>query len=748
MARRRLHREKRGALPTSDARAPKGGAAPDTLWQRERVDLVLLVLTAVTIPLAWLALLGWSPGRCISGHDAVAQVLLVVQELVASGGDWSALAYRPDLFGGLAVRDAIGPFPPFSLFARLGLAATDAYNLSAWLVQGLLAFLGVRAASDLASSWGESGRRLGWAERLAGVLLVGFAPALGWRFGYGHLNLLVGLMPFAAGLALVVASARRTTTVTLVGVALLALTNGLLFTGHQMVVYGATLGTPILVGTWWSLGRRPRAWVLPVGVGLVALLLALPSLAGVVAYATSSDSPRSLGRTSVVFSYGTERWVDWLASLAWTQRAIPGGQQQLLHHETNLPLGPWLLLLAIVPWRRARGLGVGLAVSTAAIVALGSNMRPISTLLLTLVPPLASFRVPARGALLLAIVVPIVVLGAIGSWARPRIWRSVLLGTLGFIVLFFVPSLAREVLAWLVVAAAVAGRFGWERLRLLLAPGLALMLAGGALGSFAERLLPFTDVEELLARCHRLGRAVETARPELDAPLTRVSLAFEFPELGPNTAFASGLSSLDGYYYPPRRFGQLYWALQGQAYEPGSVLLRTPPGTPCGTALFQLFNVSTVVAAGDGGQLEARPRTPTAGAAWFSAEIRRTPSVKTLAQELLAEGGNLHARAHEVVWVVEDDGRIPASLPASLAGKCASARVLSVEAVRARPSIDVAFDSPGDCPLTLAMNYAEGLSAEVAIDGPPRPAASWPAYGTLMAVLVPRGTGRLRIEAH
>src|SRR5687767_12335745 len=96
--------------------------------QREGEDLTLLAIAAVLVPLTWRALLGWSPSLSVSGHDAMATVIPVLAELAAAGGDWSALAYRPDLLGGMKIRDAIGPFPPFGWLAALGFESTSIYN--------------------------------------------------------------------------------------------------------------------------------------------------------------------------------------------------------------------------------------------------------------------------------------------------------------------------------------------------------------------------------------------------------------------------------------------------------------------------------------------------------------------------------------------------------------------------------------------------------------------------------------------
>jgi hypothetical protein len=692
--------------------------------------------------------LGLSAGLCLSGYDAISNLMLVVWELVAAGGDWGALSYRPDLFGGLKLRDAVGPFPPFALLARLGLSATSVYNVSAWLVQGLLAFLGTRTADDLTAVWSAGRRRLGWAERLAAIVLIGFAPALGWRFGYGHLTLVTGMLPFAAGISLVAAFGAGTATCTLALVALVAQYVGLLFTGHQIIVYGATLGVPILLGVWHCLGRRPRALAWPAIISLGALLLALPSFGGVLAYAMSSDSPRSLGHMGLTYAYATERWIDWLGSLAWTRQAIPTGQGEWLHHESNVPLGPLLLMLALVPWRRAWALGVGLALSLTMIVVLSANVEPLSTALLALVRPLNSFRVPMRSALLLAFSLPVLVLGASGARDAERSPRALVIGALAFALTFLAPSLPREALGWGFALTALLAGSSWPRFPRGTRLVVVLALAGGSLGAFRERLLPFVDVGELSTRCRRLGDAIGTARPEIGSPLTRVSLGIDFPELGPNTAFAARLSSLDAYSFPPRRFGQLYWALRKQDYEPSAVLLRTPPGAPWAPTLFQLFNVAWRVDPSPDGKLALRPLPATAGPAWFSGSVRRTPSMATLASELVAEGPQLYQRAHEVLWVVEDDVRLPAVLPRAFDAACTSAaRVVRLDAARARPWVAVTYTSPADCPLTLAMNYAETLRAEIRSGGETLSPAVFPAYGTLAAMIVPKGSGSLRVEA-
>jgi hypothetical protein len=49
--------------------------------RRERDDLVMLVTALAIVPLTWL-LLGWRWPRAVSGHDGLANLLVLLQALV------------------------------------------------------------------------------------------------------------------------------------------------------------------------------------------------------------------------------------------------------------------------------------------------------------------------------------------------------------------------------------------------------------------------------------------------------------------------------------------------------------------------------------------------------------------------------------------------------------------------------------------------------------------------------------------
>jgi len=716
--------------------------------RREAFDLALLGLAAVMVPATWRLVLGWTWADLIPGHDGVATLFLGIRELVEAKGRWSDLAYRADLFGGMKVRDAVGPLPVLALLARLPLSATAVFNLLTFLIQVLIAFLGVRIATDMAAAW-SSGRRPTWLERGAGVWMCGFAPALAWRLAYGHHTLVVGGLPFLAAAALVAAAGTGTLTVTLLIAATAALVNGVLFTGHQMVLYGAVFGGPILLAVWHTCGGRPRALAAPALACLAAFLVALPGLWGVLAHAAGSDSLRSLGRMDLTYAWLTSQPFDWLTSIPWTRQAVPFRRPVLYHHEINYAAGPLLALLALVPWRRAPALALGLGTSVALALLFSMNARPFSDVLIALVPPLNTFRVPPRAIQPALALLPVVVLAAV--MARPEAaarGRAAALGLAAGAVFLLLPSLAREAVGWALAFGIVAHVSKGRRELPALAWSVLLMtMAAGGVAAFHERLLPFLPGEAALAQARRVGEAALRAQPALASPLVRASVGPE-GAFAANTAFAARLSALDGYFFPSRRFVELVCAIRGQAYQPNQLIVRLPEDHPTSRPMFQLYDVAWRVRAA-GTAVEVTPLTAPAGAAWFSAGFTRTESFASLGRDLLALGDDLGRRAHESLWLVTPDPRVAAArLPGSVDPACGAARVREVRGRRGEAGASAVVEAPADCPLTFAISYAETLKATViGHDGRGREAAVFPAYGALSAVWVPRGATEVRIEA-
>ena len=717
--------------------------SPEPLASRragEGEDLAALAACALLVPAVWL-LLGWRPARLVSGYDAVDALVPVVQALVDAHGAVSSLAYRPDLLGGTAVRDTLGPHPLLVLLAAIGLSTTWILNLMTFAVQALLAFFGQRGLRDLTTTFGGSPSSLAVRVPLA-VVFAGFAPYVGWRVGYGHLTLLVGLLPFVAGFALLLASSNRATSATLTFASVITIASSLPFVGQQIVLYGVVFGLPMAAGAWWAAGSPRRALVLPALVAAASLMLAAPAFAPMIAHALGGDALRQVGRTEVTYSYLTAGPMDWLSSLPWGL-FLPPGRPEIQHHESNLPLGPLVLLLVLVP-RRGRYVLAGMAASVLLAVAFASNVRPISDVLLWVLPPLRSFRVPTRALLPALAVLPIVGLAAVAA-TRPRLERARALdlsvGLVAGIGLWFLPPVVREVLAW-ALALALVRPFsvgGWKP-----STGAVLMaLAAGSLGAFSQRLLPFPDTESLLAETRRWGASVRAAEPALASALTRVVARTEGVAFGANRTLAGGLSGLDGYAFPERRFVALVRALRGEPYAPNALLLRFHETYPASRVLFQLYNVAWTIDDGLAGPTPiVRTRGTTAGPAWFPAAIAVDADETRLAETLLAWGDATHERARGELRVLKDD--VPAAGgAAALDPDCARAEVRSLQA--SGDALRVLVTTRAACPLVLATNYDGILEAWARSAGGRTALPTFPAYGALLGVVVPAGATEITV---
>lgn len=718
--------------------------------RREGEDALLLALAVVLVPATWRLLLGWSWPLLIAGHDGLAMFLLAIRELVEAHGRWPDLAYRPDIFGGMKVRDTVGPLPALSLLARLPLSPTAVFNLFTFLLQVIIAFLSVRCALDLAAVWAP-GARPRWLERAAGIAMCAFAPALAWRLGYGHHTLVVGGLPFLAAAALLAAAGAGTVTVLLVAVATATLVNGILFTGHQMVLYGVVFGGPILLGLWISCGGRRRGLVGVVLTCLAALLIALPGFWGVIVHAVGTDSLRAFGRMQLTYSWLTSQPLDWITSIPWTRRAVPFRRPVLFHHEVNYAAGPLLAALALVPWRRARALAAGLVASVVTVLLFSMNLRPFSTLLMALIPPLNTFRVPPRAILPALALLPVLVLAAILARreAGPRAVGAAVVSLAAAAVFFVLPSLARELLGWAVVFGLLGQVFAGRRpLPAVAWTASLLVLAAGSVAAFRERLLPFVPGQAVLAEAEQVGASAVRAQPALGSPLVRANVGPESPDFDANTALAARLSSIEGYLFPSRRFVELLCALRGQEYRPSQMLVRFPEDHPTSRPMFALYDVAFTVRA-SGGSVDVRPLSMPAGPAWFSTSFRPVDSYATLGRELLPLGDSLGARAHQTLWLVGQDPRVAAApLPAAVDPACRSASVRQIGGRRGSATMAAVVETPADCPLTFAMTYAETLRATVTgADGQRRPAPVFPAYGALAAVWVPARSRQVEVEA-
>ncbi len=704
------------------------------LWASpSAVDLRVLGEAVVVIAATWL-LLGWTFQRAITQADGSVAVVPATQSALRAGVDWTRHLYRFGVVGGSEMHGAGGNSPVVELCAALGLSTTTTVNIVTIFLQLGFAFFGVKAVEALVGRARGGAFRLSVAQRIAAIWLCGFAPVLGWRLAYGHENLLLGLLPSYTAVALLWAARAGTLSATALGFAAFAVFTGLSSYGAQTIVYGAVFGAPVALVAALDAPRGQR-WGRPQWIATAALaagvLIALPRLAGMIHHAVSDDAPRGLG-DQVTYSFGTSSAADWLTSIPWTSRFAVADAATM--HEHNFPLGPIVLFVALA-WPRglSRRTLWALAAGAALAIALADDLAPVSTALLRMIPPLQAFRIPARAILPVEVFVPCLALVAcFARGAAPRRELhgiAILAGALVILGARVAPAVAREAVAWL-GCAALAGlaRFRpavFERRHLAAALPVIAALGVAAFDERFPRELPFDPVEQGPRLLHD---AVIAQAPELATPLDRVEVLDPPQPYKMSTAWAAGLSSLDGVWFPPRRFLALLGAVTGTSVNPTTCVFQFGRGRAF-KVFQQLYNVRYEVSVA---RRSIAPLPPTPGAAWFPARVAAIDHPDEMVAAL--RGADLRAALTATAWMMRSDaGR------ASTPDPPCTATVTGVATDELGQAAAIGVTAPRACSLVVATSYVSTFRATALVGGALRDAAVFPIDVALTGIAVPAG---------
>lgn len=653
------------------------------------------------VALTWV-LLGWIFDRAITQADGTVQWVPYLRSSLAAGSRWTDHLYRFAVIGGSSMHDSAGTLPVIQVCAALGLGATTTANLLIVFLQVSIAFFSVMLVRGTANIWFGRPLELRFVQRICVVWACAFAPWLGWRLAYGHENLVLGILPLIACAGLVADARRRSPSLVALVVAAFVVWNGLSGLGAQTLVYGVVFGGPIIVVLALDMRATPRwgrAQAAVVAALLAGILLTLPRLVGMIAHVAGDDYARS---GTLTYSYAVTGLRDWMASLPWTAGGADSSSSTV--HETNVPIGPFLLvLLAMLPLRGARRLTVTITIAGVFAILFAANVGPIADVLLHALPPLASFRVPSRALIVVLVFIPPVALAA--CFARLVGTSSMRADGLGLLVAVatiaggrLIPDLVREILA-LVIAAVLIAAIWWRPLVAHQARigVLAIVLASLGVAAFDERFPRGLPTERIENGPRTLHDQVVGELPDLAMPLARIQIVNGPRPYEMSTAFAAGLSSLDGAWYPTRRFLALLSALTGKPIDStvGIFQLTSSRAFP---VLQQLYNVRYTLAFSDARLvLQALPETP--GPAWFPSRIDVIESGVDLARALGAG-----AQPSEVAWILRADLPSPPSA-------CGDAEVLRVSVDSLGQSATIAVDSPDQCVLVVATNYVHSLHA-------------------------------------
>jgi hypothetical protein len=455
-----------------------------------------------------------------------------------------------------------------------------------------------------------------------------------------------------------------------------------------------------------------------------------------IAHAFGPDTSRGLSE-SVTYSMDGPAWRDWARSLLWTV----SGSTYDGAHEHNYPIGPLIVVLVLAwPSKRSRGVRYAAAASLVIAILFAADVTPISTVLLAVLSPLRAFRMPARAVLPILVFVPCF---ALATWHRASdgpqnqraSWLALVVGMGLVVAARGIATWPREIIAWgACIALGVVAR--WRpalRARYALTAALGIVAALGVL-AFDERFprdVPFDTIE---GGPSRLRAAVRDQAPELRTALDRVEIVDPAPPFAMSTAFAAGLPSLDGIWYPPKRFLDLLAALSGKPVPPTTCVFELAR-EPTFAVLQQLYNVRDAIVM-QGGSAALEPLPPTLGGAWFPARIATIDDGAAMAAELRGAHDDLHGAIGRTGWILRAD--LTGAQPAA----CSNGTVTRVDTDDLGQRATIAVETDAACILIVATNYTSTLRATAG--GSPVPIM--PIDIALTAIEVPRGASTIELE--
>lgn len=705
-------------------------------FDRDKQNLQLFGSLILLIPIIWWLVLGWSPGYLIDQHDNLQTGYVYQQQLSRASGDWTKLLYWPQIMGGVKAHDVTGSLPIVQLLAYWGASSLFISNLSVFLVQILFSYFCTRSTLGLSRVILQNDKKIPYLAMALVGILFSFLPLLGWRLSYGHQSIVLGLFVFLCMTSLLLDEISGKRSALSLLLAILALTHCFQYNGYQLIYYSVILGAPILIAlAFANPGQnqlsRLKWFIYPGLVFLSALLIGLPKFVGMLGNALGDEMGRVVG-SDVIYSYTIATIGDWASSIPWSASYIPESRPSLYHQEVNYPLGPLVFLLLLVKLNRPLlRIFIGLGTSLFLALVISMNIQPLSGALISIVPLLESFRVPARAILpfllFLSLMSTAVLLKLIAdAGSKYHLWQSALLAVVSAALFVRNTPLTNDIaLVLLVSVLFVLLRRGINRPEIAMVT-LALF-TGAAVAAFNERIVPPLENPISNTIISQIHESLVTQAPELAEPLNRAFTNIRLRGIGFNSAFLMDISTLSGYWFPLSRSAQLTAALNNKPYDPIVAVFHNDPSQAGYEVLNHLYNVGwSIDQVGD--ELKVHKLGETWGKTWISKEIVWQNSLAELVNTLRK---NVENNEKSIMPLLSGD---PATAPVrSYDVDCRSAGIPSVSDGQPFFPLNIKVDVEGQCLLTVAMNFANNLKV-VNQDG--IRLQTFPSHGALLGIKV------------
>lgn len=739
--------------------------------RRESSDIKLAICCLGIVLIAWV-IIGFVPGFSFMGADAVNSLLPMLYQLDSVQGDWHALAYRYDALGGTNLLGAYGVLPLSILFAEMGFSPLLSLNITFIAIQWLFCFLAVQSVNAFAGLDSFDWKPNHITRTIACCLLLGFAPLMAYRVDEGHQNLILGMLFVQALITFWQSHKNKQLSLTTFVAIQFALVHALCSPSFQILVYSLVFTLPILFCFFASRESLPdwRAHIATIGlmipVVFLACLLAAPILFEMIAFAISDDSTRSVGQNPAIYSYLTSTPDDWFTSLFWfyDPTAIrPAGFQ----HEIRYGLGPLMISSLYLLLTRRYLVVLGLAGSLFLCLILSSRIEPFANWLLLICPPLQDFRVPMRS------LIPVMVLWStiVGGYLLQDIRRSnqaaderdptdvnnqndtkikVWIATTLIIVTiaYYLPPLGQELL---LLATIVISLFTLARNQPTGRNGLFIVSLLSLL-AFREEINFLTGITPNLIVNAQIGNISKQAETQLSEPLNRI--AINVSRNGLLLSSVGELQTVNGYGFPLRSFSETVQAMIKKPYSATTSYFNLGPGQDGFEIVQQLYNICCELQL-DGNQVFTARLNETPGPIWASNTTKNFNNLDDMRGDLmLAENitNSIKKSQYRYDTIKQESEKTLNQPPVDKNVNAFASQCMQVPFSRFTHQLDgnlltvAVKDQTMTCPVTVATSFSSQLLVSAIVDNRIVQIDTYPAYGSLLGFVMPKGTQSIVIE--
>lgn len=507
----------------------------------------------------------------------------------------------------------------------------------------------------------------------------------------------------------------------------------------QVPIYSLIFCSPLIIGLLAKSSLRSALKSISILMICILLVLAIsyPQLANILAIVKSQDVPRNFGQ-SLTFSYTTQTSLDWLSSLFFEINTINTGRHPFLLHETNYPLGIYLLFfIMFFPWKKTFFMGIGIVFSLFFIVAFSSNVPIFSPLVLNIFPILNSFRVPARGVIPIVLILIPFSLACLEHFIYKNKNQLLIIKYKFKLPKFF-------------------SMISFEKLFLLI---MWSLLSTCSLNSFKERLPQLSDGLALESTLKELPKSMKAAVPEAFLPLNRSMLFFTHPQLLFTFGNSLGLFTLENLGFFNTYFLTFLLTLHNQPFSPVITALNMELFNSYINIFRRFYNLRWQWYLTPDHKIAFLDFTKeTWGPAWIPYQLGTFNLLSELTEYLKSAKNQELDQLKNKLLLERDVAFNNMPLVKSNLKYCQHVKIKSISYLQYNQRIKISLDnsafnsliSPNletTCPLIVSTNYSSLLVVTTPIKDSSdfKNLKTFRAYGVLLGVIVPLGANEIEI---